>query len=219
MTRITTWQEIREFDPPPSGVPLQVRCEFARSQIGPGSIVLPLMFNGTHWRHVNRSPEEGGAWLHAGFRGAMFRPTHWQHFADPDLPAPVYRVIERAWDGPHLSLQVIEDALTFEAARALVEARRRGHAWMWAEYCDPRPGFAWSWRETVIERMADAADGFSPALADWLDQSLDQRLADLAEHDQAEALLPSIFGGLLPREKDGRPRPAVYDQARGRAHG
>ncbi|MBX9605829.1 MAG: hypothetical protein K2Y51_06370 [Gammaproteobacteria bacterium] len=210
MTRVTTWQEIREFDPPPSGVPLQIRCEFARPMgpIGIASIVLPLMFNGTHWRHVNRSPEEYGAWLHAGFRGAMFRPTHWQHFADPDLPAPVYRVIERAWNGPHLSLEVIEDALTFEAARALVEARRRGHAWMWAEHCDPRPGFGWSWRETVIERMADADDGFSPALAGWLDQSLEQRLADLAAADDDPT-----------RDYvNGWPRVAVVDQARGRRH-
>lgn len=186
MNRLTTWQEIRELDPPPSGVPLQVRCEFARP-MGTGSIVLPLMFNGTRWRHINRSPEECGAWLDEGFRGAMFRPTHWQHFADPDLPAPVYRVIERAWDGPHLSLQVIEDGLTFEAARALVAARRRGHAWMWAEHCDPRPGFAWSWRETVIERVADGDDGFTPALAGWLDQSLDQRLAELAAADEEPA--------------------------------
>lgn len=222
MSRTSTWQEIREFAPPPSGVPLQVRCAFARP-MGEGSIVLPLMFNGSRWRHVNRSPEERGAWLDERFRGGvMFRPTHWQHFADPDMPAPVYRVIERAWDGPHLGVTVVEAGLTFEAARALVEARRRGHAWMWAEHCDPRPGYAWSWRECVIEPDDGDAEGqgFGFELSRWLDEhgSFDRRLEDLALFDEAEDWHRRVFPPRAAGNRDfinGRPR---VDVVRGRAH-
>lgn len=220
--RVSTWQEIREFASPPSGVPLQVRCEFARP-VGPASIVLPLIFNGSRWRHINRSPEERGAWLDERFRGGvMFRPTHWQHFADPDMPARVYRVIERAWDGPHLAVTVVEAGLTYEAAGALVEARRRGHAWMWAEHCDPRPGYAWSWRECVIEPDdgGDDGEGAGLALARWLDErgSFDRRLEDLAQFDEVEDLHRRLF----PREcAGGRVKIGGrwrVDPARGRAH-
>lgn len=164
MNRLTTWQEIRELDPPPSGVPLQVRCEFARP-MGTGSIVLPLMFNGRDWRHINKSPEEPGAWLKTSTAGVTtLRPTHWQHFADPDLPALVYRVLERRYSSRGPVVAELAGGLTFDAAGELAAHARGFFSGLWSREVYPK-GCAPQFRDFFIEREPDERDRMVDDLA------------------------------------------------------
>lgn len=186
--RASTWQEIREFAPPPSGVPLQVRCEFARP-VGPASIVLPLMFNGSRWRHINRSPEERGAWLDEGGypRGVMLRPTHWQHFADPDMPAPVYRVIARRYAKGRVVVDVLADSLAYAGAAELAAHSRAFFAGLWSRDVYSI-GCAPAYREVIVERVTDPelAGEFDALLGRWLADR--ESAADMLDRVAAESI-------------------------------
>lgn len=96
----TGWIEITELSPAPAGIPLQVRVVLSDV-----AIALPLMYSPAHraengerlaavraWRHINRAPDERGAWL-----DPAYRPTHWQLFADPFIARPRYTVVMRTY--------------------------------------------------------------------------------------------------------------------------
>ena len=139
------WNAITEHTPAPAGVPLQVRCEFHDSH-GRVAVTLPLFFNRTRWRHVNRSPEEAGAWLEP-----KWTPTHWQVFADPALPDVRYAVIERTYlSSGRVLARATDSDLSFAAALDLMHSRRRSDRFFMAD-C-PREPFVHY--EYYIERMS-----------------------------------------------------------------
>jgi hypothetical protein len=226
MSRINQWTEIRELSPAPEGVPLQVRCLFNRA-----ALVLPLMASAGRWRHINRSPEERGAWL-----GAEFRPTHWQHFADPDMPDPIYRVVARCFQfGGHVITVGVPggEGLSFGSAMGLVDDARAHDRVFGVQY----PHLPPIYREYLIERDDDDPRDLSFALADHVSRlesvpdalermaaedaealesfdDLESLLADsldrLAANDEAESLAAAwhrAFGDAVPLAAPGDPTP------------
>lgn len=188
MSRVKHWTEIRELTPAPDNVPLQVRCLINRA-----AIVLPLMQSSGRWRHINRSPEERGAWL-----GAEFTPTHWQHFADPELPDPLYRVVRRCMNpGGHVACEVVAEAeaLTFEEAVQTVEGLRRCVRDRWVTF----PHLNAIYREFVIERDDDDKHNLSLSLADAVRrlEPAPAALERMAEEDQRFGVFAAIAASAL----------------------
>lgn len=128
MSAANGWTEITELSPPPAGVPLQVRVVLRGV-----ALALPMMFAMVHgaprYRHINRAPDERGAWL-----DPAWRVTHWQHTADPYIPPPRYTVVRRTYhQRGQVSLRFYASGMTFTGAQAEREAWRESWAGIYVD--------------------------------------------------------------------------------------
>lgn len=84
-----SWTPITEWRPAPADVPIIVRAELCGV-----ALAIAVMYHPHRaaFRHLNRLPDEAGAWL-----DRAYRVTDWQAFPNPYKPETVYRVTERRY--------------------------------------------------------------------------------------------------------------------------